>query len=114
MISIMSTAASAMKGASRMLDASAHNTANLRTRDFKGLRVSFSENPEGGVTTKVERTTTPGPTVVDPRGNSFSLSNVNLAEEVVNQISAVHYMKANVNVAKTADEMQKSVIDIFA
>jgi|APCry1669189241_1035207.scaffolds.fasta_scaffold18219_2 flagellar hook protein FlgE len=40
-------------------------------------------------------------------------SNVDLAVEVVEQISASTAFKANISVIKTADEMQQSLLDIL-
>jgi flagellar basal-body rod protein FlgC len=40
--------------------------------------------------------------------------NVDLAVEAVNQIVARHALKANIATIKTADEMEKSLLDVFA
>ncbi len=97
-----------------MLDASAHNTANINTNGFKKHTVVLSEAQGGGVTAKVNKTTSAGPLYLDAYGNVFEASNADYGEEAVNQMIARHTLSANIAVFKTVDEMQKTLVDLFA
>ena len=90
---------SGIRAASVRMDVSAHNTANLNTKDAMAYRVRQSERRNyGGTSTTVYRT--------DKRPD--------LLDETVEQMSVKHYMKANVSALKTQDEMHGTVIDLLA
>lgn len=114
MFSALSTSASGMRSALRMLDISAHNTANINTDGFKRQRVTVSEAPAGGVTTGVETVKEAGPTYLSSTGAVVEASNVNYTDELLNQMTARHYFKANVAAYRTAYEMEESILDIVA
>ncbi len=114
MISAFSSSISGIKAAFKMLDVSAHNTANLNTDGFKGQKVNLTENAVGGVNSTVETSTNPGPQYLAGDGSVTEGSNTNLAEETVNKMLASHYLSANIAALKTSDEMQDSLLDIIA
>ncbi len=114
MISAFSSSLSGMRAAFQMLDVSANNTANINTDGFKRQRLNLSEAASGGVTTAVETTTDPGAPYLSWDGTVVEGSNVDIAEEAVNQIIARRYLSANIAALKTADEMYESILDIIA
>lgn len=115
MISPISSALSALNAAGKKLGNSAHNVANSNTDGYKASRVLLSEENSGGVTANIntvqaaplqlEQSYSSG--VVDP-------SNVDIGAEMVEQITASHLYKANIKTLQTADEMQKTLLNIKA
>lgn len=101
-----------MRAALRMLDVSAHNTANLNTDGYRGQTVEMRET-QGGVTTRVVQSTGTGPVRADAYGNLFEASNTNIVEAVTSGIIARHMFSANLAAFKRADEAERSVIDIL-
>ncbi|MFQ5597339.1 MAG: flagellar basal body rod C-terminal domain-containing protein [Nitrospiria bacterium] len=114
MLSPMNTALSGLSGSLRRLEAAAHNTANLSTNGFKKDTVLQSEGASGGVVVHIEKGLGPGPQLPEPDGTFTEGSNVDLAEEAVNQVLAKTEFSAHLAILKTADEMEKSMIDLFA
>jgi flagellar basal-body rod protein FlgC len=114
MISAFGSSISGMNAAFKMMDVSAHNTANVNTDEFKAQRVTFSENKSGGVSTNVDTDDSTGAYYLAENGTIAESSNVNIAEEILNQIIARNTMDANVAAFKTADEMAQSLLDILA
>ncbi len=114
MISAFGSSISGMNAAFRMIDVSAHNTANVNTDEFKAQRVTFSENKNGGVSTDIDTNDNPGAYYLAENGTIAESSNVNIAEEILTQIIARNTMDANVAAFKTAEEMHQSVLDILA
>jgi flagellar basal-body rod protein FlgC len=109
----MSSALSGMRAASRMLDASAHNTANLNTDGYKRLK-AIPEDVSDGVVVNISTDNSAGRKYRDPEGNIIESSNVDYAEEAVAQITAKHYFSANAAAFRTAAEMSGSLVDLFA
>ncbi len=114
MISETSSSLSGVSASVKRLEASANNIANLSTDGFKKDTVIQSEGKSGGVVVHIEKSLTPGPQLPGPDGESVEGSNVDLAEEVTNQIRAEIDLKANLEVLETADEMEESIIDLYA
>ncbi len=114
MISSFSSSISGMQAAFKMLDVSAHNTANINTDGFKRQRINLTENAIGGVTSTVETSTDPGPSYLSGNGTVVEGSNADIGEEIVNQMIAQRYLSANIASLKTADEMYGSLLDIIA
>lgn len=108
-----SASVSGIRAAFKMLDASAHNTANLNTDGFKKHAVLLSEANGGGVFAKESVTASAGPLYMS-NGNIYEASNADYGEEAVNQIIARQMLSANIAALKTADSMQKSLLDLFA
>ena len=98
----------------RRMNASASNVANIETDEYRAVRAEARTTPEGGVTTSIRETDDPSPVVAEADGTLRTASNTNLAAERVAQISATHAFAANVAVARTADEMQESLLDLTA
>lgn len=95
MSAIASIAQSGMHVAQQRLDASAHNVANQQTAGFRRQQVAQQAVPEGGVSAQ---------TVRGPEG-------VALEQEAVEQISASYAYLASLQVLRTNDRMQGTLLD---
>lgn len=113
MLSSLSSAVSGIKAAFKMLDVSAHNTANMDTDGFKRQTVKLNEGSDGGVVVTLGKDTSAGG-LYQSNGKLTEASNVNYADEAVTRIVSKHYLSANIIALKTADEMTKSLLDIKA
>lgn len=99
MNSTFSTALSGLSAAMLRLDAAGSNITNSQTPGYRPQSVSQTEPAEGGVSASVER-------VVEPDNN--------LAQDIVDQMSASYSFKANLRVVKTQDEMLGTLLDLRA
>jgi flagellar hook protein FlgE len=116
MPSAMGTALTALKAFDIKLDVNANNIANVNTNDFKKSRVDMQEATNGGVRVTISQIDTPG-MEIDPNprtGAPQQSSNVTLENEFVDQIVTRYSYTANTLTVKTADEMQKELMDIIA
>lgn len=95
----MSTALSGLSAAQERLRASAHNTANLQTQDFRPERVVLATSESGDVQAEVER------------GRETQVS---AERELVEQRSATYTYVANLRVLETQLRAQGSLLDIKA
>lgn len=113
MITTRSISQSAIKSATDFIRVSANNIANINTDNYKKYIVHLKEAKNGGVnvsvTKNIDSSNTPEPNNV----KITNPSNVNLAEESVNQILAENQLKANVTTLKTSIEMEKEILDIL-
>jgi flagellar basal body rod protein FlgG len=133
------SALNGLNNASRRLQNSANNLANVQTAGFKKGEVTSVQSNSGGTrVNSVAKLNTQGgliPTnnpldlaiegneffqVTNPNQGPFGSvlsgfhegSNVDIAEEMVDQILAKEAFKANINVIKADDEMIGSLLDI--
>lgn len=107
-------ALTALAAFDKKLDVSANNIANIETNNFKKSRVEFQENAVSGVKVTISRDNTPG-MEIDPNPQTGELqqtSNVALEEEIAGQIVTRYSYEANILTIKTAEEMQKELLDI--
>ena len=95
-ISLLRIAGSGLAAQSTRLQVSAHNTANLNTRDFTPQRVALQEAP-GGVSAIVESDPTP---------------DVDLTTEVATQLSAARAYEANLAVLQAGVEQLDTLLDV--
>ncbi|MET0519367.1 MAG: flagellar basal body rod protein [Burkholderiaceae bacterium] len=96
----LSTALSGISAANERLRASAHNTANLGTENFRREQVEMSTTANnGGVQTTTTRAAQTG---VDP------------ATEMVEQRSATYAFVANLRVLQTQVRAEGTLLDIHA
>lgn len=114
MLSPLGASLSGLRAGLEKLNASANNVANLSTDGFKKERVLLSEGVTGGVVVEIGKSTESGPFYHSPQGGLIEGSNVDLAEEAVEQILAKYTFSMNLATIKIADEMQKGVIDLLA
>jgi flagellar basal-body rod protein FlgC len=114
MISPVNSSASAITAAFRKQSVSAHNTANINTDGFKSLIASTVDHKNGSVTLEVRENPEPGIAYFKRDGTEAETSNVNLASEAVEQVTARTMLAANVAALKTYEEMQERLIDLMA
>ncbi len=114
MISAMNSSLSGISAGLKRQEVSAHNTANLSTEGFKKDTVTQSEGSTGGVVVDIEKSTTPGPQWPRSDGTLSEGSNVDYAEEAVNQSLAALTLGANLAVLKATQQAEQSIIDLFA
>lgn len=95
MSAIASIAQSGLQAAQQRLNASAHNVANQQTEGFRRQQVAQQAVPEGGVAAQTVR----------------GLQGVALEQEAVEQIGASYAYLANLQVLRTNDRMQGSLLD---
>jgi flagellar hook-associated protein FlgK len=96
---VFSTALSGLHAASTRLDSAAHNIANAQTPGFHRQEVAQTAQPEGGVKVEVQRAPQQG---------------VDLAQDIITQLSASYTYKANLQVVETASEMTGTLLDTRA
>ena len=115
MSSAFGIALTALKAFDIKLDVNANNIANVNTDGFKKTRVNLQEAYPGGVQVTLEQVNTPGILLGtnEQTGKERESSNVNLAEEFVDQIVTRYAFESNVLTIKTADDMQKTLMDII-
>lgn len=107
---------SALQAFSKQISVSANNVANSLSDDFKSSRAINSQGEGHQVTTVITQSKTPGPLVEDPLKNDGSLkelSNTDIAEEMVQQISAQHGFNANAKTIQTYEETIGSLFDVM-
>ena len=113
--SVQFTSLSALNAVGTRIQTDANNIANANTDGFKKSRTLLSAQAPAGVQATTQQSTSAGPIVPEELpGNTgyVELSNVDLAEELVDmKISSTTY-SANLKTLKTADEMAQSLIDI--
>jgi len=115
MIGAIQSALSGLTGFSTQVAVTAHNMANVTTDGFKKSRTELIAVESGGVRSVIQKDETAGPTILNNTGYGpvqLELSNVDLAEEAVNQIIGQRGFEANIQTVKTADEMLGTILDI--
>ena len=115
MIGAIQSALSGINAFSTQVAVAAHNVANVTTDGFKKSRTELIAVESGGVRSSIQKDETAGPTILTNTGYGpaqLELSNVDLAEEAVNQILGQRGFEANIQTVKTADEMLGTILDI--
>jgi flagellar hook protein FlgE len=97
---VMNTAQTAINAYSTMLDNTASNVANVNTQNYQPVETIMKDAKGGGVSASTTR--------------AANADQVDLSKEVVDLIIAENGIKANAKVIKTAQTIQKSVIDMLA
>ena len=115
MTSAFNVALTALKAFDIKMDVNANNIANVNTDNFKKSRVDLQEASSGGVQVTIEQVNTPGVSLGtnEKTGEERQSSNVTLEEEFVDQIVTRYAFESNVLSVKTADEIQKTLMDII-
>lgn len=116
MLSALGTSLNALKAYNIKLDVNANNIANVNTDKFKKSRVEMQESAGGGVQAKISQINTPGISLGtnERTGEVRESSNVNMEEEFVDQIVTQYALEANLITVKTAEKMQKTLLDIIS
>lgn len=115
MISAIHTALSGLAAFGKQIEVVAHNVANLNTDGFKKSRTEFVQVQPGGVLPVVKKDNAAGPTILRDTGGGqipIELSNVDLAEETVQQILAQRSFEANLQTLKAGDSLLGSILDL--
>jgi len=115
MIGAIQSALSGLTAFSTQVAVTADNVANVTTDGFKKSRTELIAVESGGVRSAIQKDETAGPTILNHTGYGpiqLELSNVDLAEEAVNQIIGQRGFEANIQTVKTADEMLGTILDI--
>ena len=105
---------SALQAFSRQMQVSSNNMANALSDEFKAGRAYNVEGQNGEVDTYFTKTQGSGPLVEDPLKNDGSLkelSNTDIAEEIVQQISAQNGFDANAKTIEIYDDTIGSLLD---
>jgi flagellar basal-body rod protein FlgC len=97
----------------------AHNIANSTTDGFKRSTATIESDFSGYPRVTVSRSTNPGAVIPSPEGlpdglETRELSNVDLADELVQMKIAEYGYRANTSIIRTQDAMLGSIIDIIA
>ncbi len=112
----MSNAADISLSAIRALDRAneviANNIANVNTGGFQKSRAATAQSETGGVTLSIEQLSLPIDTVT-LGGQAHTASTVEPAEELISLMVNRHSYDANIQVLKTAEEMQGTLFDLF-
>jgi flagellar hook protein FlgE len=110
------TALTALRAFDIKLDVNANNIANVNTDKFKKSRVNMQEASSGGVQVTIEQVNTPGISLGnnEKTGEERESSNVTMEEEFVDQMVTQYAFEANILTVKTADDMQKALLDILS
>ncbi len=114
---------SALKAFGVKTQVTANNVANVNTDEFKKSRADLVEGVQGGVDVEVSKPGSPEkgnfesretPLKTDETDEQKELSNVDIAEEMVNSMTTEKFYSANTKIVKTQDEMLGTVIDMIS
>lgn len=127
---ILPIALSGLSAATTRLTASAQNVANAGTSGstpagggtppYQPWLVVQTSTTSGGVAANLQRSSAPPLETYAPESaqadadGMIALPDVDYASEAVDQVSAMASFKANLAVVRTADEMQKALLDTLA
>ena len=96
---ITSISQSALSAYQTMVNNTANNVANLTTEGYKPLETRMQDTAGGGVIARTARDE-----------NAYT---VDLSKEMVDLITADIGVKANIEALKSAQDTQKSIVDIL-
>lgn len=126
MIAVFDIALSGARAAVRRLEVSATNVANVRSSAeisadrqpganlYRPQRIEQTSQAGGGVSTETRPVEPAYSLVPDLDRGLAAIPNVNLVHEAVEQRLALRAYQANLSVIRTADEVQKSLLDATA
>ena len=97
----------------KKLSNAANNIANSGSVGFKKTEAVIREDETGLPELDLERTETPGPLFQEQDGTLLELSNVDLAEELTETLTAQRGYEANLKALKAQSEMLGKVLDII-
>jgi flagellar basal body rod protein FlgG len=104
-------ASSGMRLESQRLAQSAANVANVETPGYAARRIVAVSRVGGSVSGVSTPTYAPSAARVEEDGALTELSNTDLVEETVSQLSSLRAFQANVTVLRTADSMLGELIN---
>ncbi len=112
MIRALNTALAGALARETQVNAASKNLANVSTRGYKRVEVTFSETPSG-VRAEATRSDAPGAPVppVPPETEPAEGSNVDLVQETARRIEGERGFEANLQVLRSQDEMLGTLLD---
>lgn len=114
MIAGMASAPSGIQAGGKILGVGAHNIANSQTNGFKRMRALPVESTTGGMTVSLEKDLRSGLQIFSSDDPSILRegSNVELGEEIISNLQAVHLIEANIASVRIQDKVLGSLLDI--
>lgn len=114
MIAGIGSALSAIQAGGKILSGGAHNIANAQTEGFKRTRVLPVESSVGGITVALDKDPASGPPFFSNEDPSVLRkgSYVDLGEEIISNLQAVHLIEANIASFKIQNNALGSLLDI--
>ena len=115
MIPPISSALAGLQAYGTKIQSNSNNIANSNSDGFKKTRVVNQSSTSQGVEALVQKVETPGPLVsrvTDEGQEMVELSNVDLANELVDMNQSAHMYTANLKTIQVADEMIGTLLDI--
>jgi flagellar hook protein FlgE len=112
-MNISSIALNSLSYATKRLETSARNVANVNTSGFQAQRAVAKEAAGGGVQTTLEPTNAP-PASYDLTADEVLGSNTDLISEQVEQLGAAQQFKASLSLLQTDQETTQSLLNIKA
>lgn len=114
MIAGIGSALSAIQAGGKILSGGAHNIAIAQTEGFKRTRVLPVESSAGGITVVLDKDPASGPPFFFNEAPSVlgEGSNVDLGEEIISILQAVHLIEANIASFKIQNNVLGSLLDI--
>ena len=113
----LNSSLSALRSLFTKLSAGADNIANLNTDGYKRKRVELREDSLGNPAAVVSIDNHPGPTRLEPGPEGeleeIEMSNVDLASELVTNMTTGYAIRANLKSVATTDEILSETIDIL-
>lgn len=114
MISSIYNNSSALFAFGDKISVNANNLANVNTDEFKKSRADIVETSHGSIEAEVNIIDTPGSLYSEPGDPTIrEMSNVDIAEEIVQTIPTQNGYEANLKMISEYDEMIGSVINII-
>jgi flagellar basal body rod protein FlgG len=112
-MSSASSAATALRAAEQQIEVSARNVANSNTDEYKSKVARAHEGDHGGVKVTLSEDTSPGTKYNGPDGEVAETSNVDYANEGVNQVRARALYEANLASLRAYEETYETTIDLM-
>ena len=104
---------SAIKAFGTKMGVTANNIANVETEEFKKSTATLVEGSKENVEVEIDQPDIPGPVVVEVTNGQLTekeMSNVDLAEEMANMISASRSYQSNVEVVNSAKQLLSATL----
>jgi len=108
MMNGIDAALSALNAFSKKVAVTSNNVANLNSDGYKKSRAVLQEGENGGVEASIR--------IIDAPGNPIPYegdSDVDLAEEAVNMITARRGYEANIKSIEAQVELEETIVDIL-
>ncbi len=100
---------SSLRAHEALLSGASSNIANMNTQDYRSVRTTINEGPQGSVEATIARTETPGA----PTEDGHCTSNVELPREICDLIRAQRGFEAVLGAIGTREEMLDDLMDVL-